>query len=111
VASLVDSGLDNLSVIVIIVTNWAKRNVDRSQYPQVCSLLYPLLILGLEASIRLVKGKERLEPVGVMIFSCIMGSSSIVLIAESVRHLVTDPWGAPDAGAMMPMLFAMVGVR
>ena len=51
-ASLVDSGLDNLSVLVILVTTNAKRKVDRYKYPQ---------------------GKERLEPVGVMLFASIMG--------------------------------------
>ena len=31
-------------------------------------------------------------------FAAIMGTSSLILIIESIRKLITDPWGKPDAG-------------
>jgi divalent metal cation (Fe/Co/Zn/Cd) transporter len=35
-------------------------------------------------------GKSRMEPTGVVVFSCIMGMSAVVLLVESAQQLVDD---------------------
>jgi len=85
IASLMDAALDNLSIVLILTTTYLRRKVDPYKYPQ---------------------GKERLEPVGVMIFSCVMGTASIILIVESVQKLATDPYNPPDASIISILLIA-----
>jgi len=77
VASVLDSGLDLFSSIIMIVTTRAKTKVNRYKYPQ---------------------GKERLEPVGVLIFSSVMGTASLLLIIEAVQRLLENPIPKPDVG-------------
>jgi len=85
IASLMDAALDNLSIVVILVTSYMRHRVDPYKYPQ---------------------GKERLEPVGVMIFSCIMATASLILIVESLQKLATDPYNPPDASIISIVLIA-----
>ena len=67
VASTVDSVLDLLAGLVIWATMRMVRQRDPVQYPQ---------------------GKTRLEPLGVIIFSCIMSVSMMSLMQESIGVIV-----------------------
>ena len=78
VASTVDSVLDLLAGLVIWTTMRMVRQRDPVQYPQ---------------------GKTRLEPLGVIIFSCIMSVSMMSLMQESVGVLVRRVGGDDAAGA------------
>lgn len=77
IASLIDSSLDLLSSVIMIVTNRAKNKVNRYKYPQ---------------------GRERLEPVGILIFSAVMGTASLLLIIESAQRLIFNTFDSPDVG-------------
>jgi len=51
-------------------------------------------------SSRLLQGRERLEPVGILIFSSVMGTASLMLIIEAIRKLAENPDEPPDTGAL-----------
>eukprot|EP00761_Pharyngomonas_kirbyi_P003086 gb/GECH01003090.1/.p1 GENE.gb/GECH01003090.1/~~gb/GECH01003090.1/.p1 ORF type:complete len:448 (+),score=73.00 gb/GECH01003090.1/:1-1344(+) len=70
VASTLDSGLDLLSGLVLYITSRAahsKRAKDAYMYPA---------------------GKGKMEPLGVVIFSCIMGTATLGLVQEAVQQIV-----------------------
>ena len=73
IASTVDSVLDLLAGMVIFFTMRMVKNRDTVKYPQ---------------------GKTRLEPLGVVIFSCIMSVSMMGLVQESVTSFVARLTGA-----------------
>ena len=87
IASAADSALDLVSGAVLFVTQRAMARVDRYKYPE---------------------GKARLEPVGIVIFSTVMGMSSLQIIIESVKTLATILSSGPtldltgEAGAPQP---------
>ena len=72
IASTVDSVLDLLAGMVIFFTMKMVKNRDTVKYPQ---------------------GKTRLEPLGVVIFSCIMSVSMMGLVQESVTSFVAHLTG------------------
>eukprot|EP00732_Lithocolla_globosa_P004772 Lithocolla_globosa_v1_NODE_4558_length_1410_cov_11.761624.p1 type:complete len:446 gc:universal NODE_4558_length_1410_cov_11.761624:1353-16(-) len=84
-ASVVDSALDILSSLVILATSKAKRNVNFYKYPQ---------------------GRERVEPVGVLVFASIMGTASLMVIVESLRTLMENEGHAPELTILVIALVA-----
>ena len=68
-ASAVDSLLDLLSGSVLFVTNRLVRDVDPILYPE---------------------SKDRLEPVGVILFATVMGISSLQIVVESAGRVRGD---------------------
>jgi len=66
IASAADSFLDLISGLVLFVTQWAMNKKDPSMYPQ---------------------GKTRMEPVGVIVFSVVMGLSSLQIVIEAVKRM------------------------
>ena len=44
------------------------------------------------------QGRERLEPVGILVFSSVMGTASLMLIIEAVQRLIEAPNEPPDTG-------------
>ena len=68
ISSLVDSGMDITSGIVIWWSTKAMKNRNRYQYPQ---------------------GKTRLEPIAIVILSVLMSVASCLLIKESIGKIIT----------------------
>jgi len=68
VSSLVDSAVDLVSGVIIWYTSRAMRRMDRYRYPI---------------------GRTRLEPVAIVILSCIMASASVVMIRESIEGIIS----------------------
>jgi cation diffusion facilitator family transporter len=67
VASTVDSGLDIAAGLIIFLTQKVVRRKSPYKYPQ---------------------GKARLEPIGVIIFACVMGFSMLGLLQEAIAIIV-----------------------
>lgn len=80
IASLMDSGLDFLSGLLMLAAAHLKRRVNIYHYPQ---------------------GRERVEPVTVLMFSAVMGTASLLLIMQSVERLITNPFTPVDIGRSM----------
>lgn len=74
-ASSVDSGLDVLSQMTLLIISRALRRHDPYKYPT---------------------GRSRLEPLGILMFAIIMGMASIFLLYESISHLIDGLQRAPD---------------
>ena len=70
IASAADSLLDLLSGSVLVITHRIMSKSDTFRYPQ---------------------GKSRMEPIGVFSFAIIMMLSSLQIIIEAVRRLVSRP--------------------
>ena len=68
-ASLLDSGLDLASGIVLIVVQYLMETLDPDRYPT---------------------GKKRFEPLGILVFSCMMFVAAAKVIEEAVYKLL-DP--------------------
>eukprot|EP00808_Paulinella_micropora_P010496 g58993.t1 len=68
VASAVDSFLDLLSGSIIFITSIAMRKFEPLRYPY---------------------GKQKMEPLGIMVFAAVMGVASLQLIMEAITVLVT----------------------
>lgn len=68
-ASLVDAALDFLSTVIVWTTTTLIARQDSYQYPV---------------------GRRRLEPVGVLVFSCIMVTSFVQVAIEAVSKLAGD---------------------
>ena len=79
VASAVDSALDVLSQGTLLVTARLMRKYDPYNYPA---------------------GKNRMEPVAVLVFSIIMGMAALFLLYESVNDLLT---GLQEGGKKVKM--------
>lgn len=77
VASVIDSSLDIFSGLIIVFTNIARKRFNRYKYPQ---------------------GRERLEPVGVLVFSAVMGTASLILVIEAVQKLTEGEVKPPEVG-------------
>lgn len=71
----VDSGLDLISQGILLYSNKIKQNVDLYKYPS---------------------GRSRVEPVSIVVFSCIMGMAAIILLIESVQKLANDLTTTPS---------------
>ncbi|KCV72403.1 hypothetical protein H696_01799 [Fonticula alba] len=74
VASVMDAALDLLSGAVIMLTARAKQKVNFYRYPQ---------------------GRERIEPVGILVFSAIMGTCSLMLIVTAVQLMAGEELAPP----------------
>ena len=86
IASAADSLLDLLSGSVLVVTHRlvaSKKSTDNFRYPQ---------------------GKSRMEPIGVFSFAIIMMLSSLQIMIEAVRRLVSRP--AIELGPMTLAILA-----
>ena len=81
IASVLDSSLDMLSGIIMLLTAAAKRRVNLYRYPQ---------------------GRERIEPVGVLVFSAIMGTASLMLIIKAIETLIDHAMDPPTLGTRNP---------
>lgn len=68
-ASLVDAALDFLSTVIVWTTTTLIARQDQYQYPV---------------------GRRRLEPVGVLVFSCIMITSFVQVAIEAISKLAGD---------------------
>lgn len=68
-ASLVDAALDFLSTVIVWITTTLIARQDAYQYPV---------------------GRRRLEPVGVLVFSCIMITSFVQVAIEAISKLAGD---------------------
>ena len=75
IASAADSFLDLVSGVVLSLTQRAMAKSDPYRYPQ---------------------GKSRLEPIGVAIFSAVMGMCSLQIIAEATKRLISVLTSAPE---------------
>ena len=67
IASAVDSGLDLVSGIIMFVTERAITNRDPYKYPV---------------------GRRRLEPLGIIVFSSVMGTAALQLILTGILRLL-----------------------
>jgi cation diffusion facilitator family transporter len=70
IASTADSLLDLLSGSVLVITHRLVSKKDVFRYPQ---------------------GKSRMEPIGVFAFAIVMMLSSLQILIEAVRRLITPP--------------------
>jgi cation diffusion facilitator family transporter len=70
IASTADSLLDLLSGSVLVITHRLIRKKDVFRYPQ---------------------GKSRMEPIGVFAFAIVMMLSSLQILIEAVRRLISPP--------------------
>jgi cation diffusion facilitator family transporter len=68
IASTADSLLDLVSGVIMMLTQRAMARKDPYKYPE---------------------GKARLEPIGIIVFAAVMGMSSLQIIVEAVRRVVT----------------------
>lgn len=74
-ASAADSLLDLVSGGVLFLTQRAMSRTDPYKYPE---------------------GKARLEPLGVIVFAVVMGMSSVQIIVEAVKRIVTIATEGPS---------------
>eukprot|EP00794_Sanderia_malayensis_P002459 gene2459-2832_t len=84
ISSLVDSAVDLLSGVIILYTSKAMKQIDIYNYPI---------------------GRSRLEPVAIVILSCIMATASVVIIRESIEGIINKRLSAD----MSPVSLALVG--
>lgn len=71
IASMVDSALDIFSGFVLWLVGRLKKRTKKEWYK------YPV-------------GKDRVEPLGVIIFACVMGTASLNLVQESIIRLAQN---------------------
>ena len=88
VASTVDSGLDLTTGAIIFITQKVVRRKSPYRYPQ---------------------GKTRLEPLGVIVFACVMGVSMLGLLQEAVAVIVKNI-ATPDDMALVNMDGVTAGI-
>lgn len=90
IASAVDSGLDLLSGYVLYATQKLISSSDPYTYPQ---------------------GRRRLEPVGIIIFACIMGMASLQIFVEGLKAIAVGfTSGAPEQVQTGPFLWAVLSI-
>eukprot|EP00112_Aurelia_sp_Birch-Aquarium-sp1_P004185 Seg1474.5 transcript_id=Seg1474.5/GoldUCD/mRNA.D3Y31 product="Metal tolerance protein 10" protein_id=Seg1474.5/GoldUCD/D3Y31 len=85
ISSLVDSAVDLVSGVIIWYTSKAMRKIDIYNYPI---------------------GRTRLEPVAIVILSCIMASASVVIFRESLEGIISKKINA-DLSAVSISLVAV----
>ena len=86
-ASTLDSGLDIASGAILYVTNRINNKKEFYKYPT---------------------GKERLEPVGIIIFACVMGVSMLGLLQEVVLKLFSRSNDSTASNSINVDLFTIV---
>ena len=69
ITSALDSFLDLVSGLILFVTDKNIRNQNK--------YLYPI-------------GKSRMQPLGILVFSCIMGTLGFQVLIEGIRQLIGD---------------------
>jgi divalent metal cation (Fe/Co/Zn/Cd) transporter len=74
IASAIDSVLDIVSASVLYFTERAMRNVDTFKFPA---------------------GKTRLEPLGIVLFACVMGMAAVQIIQQSASRMILGFSGTP----------------
>ena len=89
VASMLDSLLDLLSGTIVLLTTWLMGRKDYVKYPQ---------------------GKTRMEPVGVIVVSCVMCMVSLNVILESVKKFTADEKTPPEMEKVDIILMSSVVV-
>lgn len=82
IASTVDSGLDIATGAIIYVTQLIVRKKSPYKYPQ---------------------GKARMEPLGVIVFACIMGVSMLQLMQEAIVSIVNRASPSDTSGPIKEM--------
>ncbi|BFZ56658.1 hypothetical protein PYCC9005_003705 [Savitreella phatthalungensis] len=87
VASLLDSVLDFLSGVIVLISNRLASAGDRSKYPV---------------------GRSRLEPLGVLVFSVIMIVSFLQVALEGVQRLAAPPEQREPAAPLGPAIVAIM---
>jgi len=89
-----DSLLDLLSGIILIITQYVISKQDPYEYPQ---------------------GRARLEPIGTMLFACVMGISSLQIVIEALKRVFTGFSGEPpevDAGMIvLSIMLLTIGLK
>lgn len=85
VASLLDSTLDFLSGVIVLISNKLAQIRDRSKYPV---------------------GRSRLEPLGVLVFSVVMIVSFLQVALEGVQRLAASPKHQPPPTMLSPTIAA-----
>ena len=85
VASLLDSVLDFLSGVIVLVSNKLAQIRDRSKYPV---------------------GRSRLEPLGVLVFSVVMIVSFLQVALEGVQRLAASPESRAPPTDLSPLIAA-----
>eukprot|EP00164_Ancoracysta_twista_P007992 GFYU01011458.1.p1 GENE.GFYU01011458.1~~GFYU01011458.1.p1 ORF type:complete len:419 (+),score=124.40 GFYU01011458.1:57-1259(+) len=90
IASAVDSFLDLFSGLVLTMSNKAANERDPFDYPS---------------------GKQRLEPVGLVVFSSVMGMVSLTVIIEGLKRLIAQPEIEPLDNLALALLGAVVAVK
>lgn len=68
IASTLDSLLDLLSGFILWFTSYAMNKPNQHQYPV---------------------GKNRMQPVGIVVFATVMATLGLQILFESVRQLIT----------------------
>lgn len=86
IIAMIDAILDVLSSCLMYFAAWeAKKTDNRYRYPV---------------------GKGRLEPLGVIVFSCIMGTAAFSVIVEGIKQLVGGDSSAEDG---LPHQWIIIG--
>ena len=85
-ASTLDSGLDIASGAILYLTTRIKNKKEFYKYPT---------------------GKERLEPVGIIVFACVMGVSMLGLLQEVVLKLFNRSNDSTASNSINVDLFAL----
>lgn len=88
ITSALDSVLDLVSGLILFMTDKSMRNSDK--------YLYPI-------------GKSRMQPLGIIVFSCIMGTFGFQILIEAVRQLL-GPAHTHHLEHLMLMIGIMIGV-
>lgn len=84
IASALDSFLDLVSGLILWATDRSMKKQNKYVYPA---------------------GKSRMQPLGIIVFSCIMGTLGFQILIEGVRQLM-----GPDHTHHLEDLYAVIGV-
>ena len=84
ITSALDSFLDLVSGVILWATDQSMRKQDKYLYPA---------------------GKSRMQPLGIIVFSCIMGTLGFQVLIEGVRQLV-----GPDHTHHLEDLYGLIGI-
>mmetsp|Transcript_12925 Transcript_12925/g.50556 ORF Transcript_12925/g.50556 Transcript_12925/m.50556 type:complete len:445 (+) Transcript_12925:132-1466(+) len=84
ITSALDSFLDLVSGFILWATDQSMRKQDKYLYPA---------------------GKSRMQPLGIIVFSCIMGTLGFQVLIEGVRQLV-----GPDHTHHLEDLYGLIGI-
>ncbi|XP_076926087.1 metal tolerance protein 9-like [Bidens hawaiensis] len=89
IASTLDSLLDLLSGFILWFTSYAMRNPNQFNYPI---------------------GKNRMQPVGIIVFASVMGTLGFQILLESARQLIAQSHSDMDSNNEKWVIGIMTGV-